>query len=142
MIYTPWRNLHKQASMATGQIGFHRQKQVKKVHVEKRINEVINRLNKTKVEKFPDLAAEKAEFEKEERRKEKLALQQKVIALQKFGGTYTEREQRKEEERVAKEKREQAEKAQRTYDDMYGRDAMEKAMENKKEDYDPEEDFW
>ena len=78
VIYTPWRNLHKQASMATGQIGFHRQKQVKKIHVEKRINEIINRLNKTKVEKFPDLAAEKAEFEKEERRKEKAALQEKV----------------------------------------------------------------
>src|SRR5271169_2804049 len=64
--------------MATGQIGFHRQKEVKKILVEKRINEIINRLNKTKVEKFPDLAAEKAEFEKEERRKEKLALQAKV----------------------------------------------------------------
>lgn len=64
--------------MATGQIGFHRQKQVKKVLVEKRTNEIINRLNKTKVERFPDLAAEKADFEKEERRKEKAALQEKV----------------------------------------------------------------
>ena len=64
--------------MATGQIGFHRQKEVKKIHVEKRINEIINRLNKTKVEKFPDLAAEKAEYEKEVRRKEKAALQETV----------------------------------------------------------------
>lgn len=67
--------------MATGQIGFHRQKQVKKVLVEKRINEIINRLNKTKEEKFPDLAAEKTEFEKEERRKEKAALQEKVVPV-------------------------------------------------------------
>jgi hypothetical protein len=67
--------------MATGQIGFHRQKQVKKVLIEKRVNEIINRLNKTKVEKFPDLAAEKAEFEKEERRKEKAALQEKVLSV-------------------------------------------------------------
>ena len=67
--------------MATGQIGFHRQKQVRKVHVEKRINEIINRLNKTRLEKLPDLAAEKAEFEKEERRKEKAALQEKVRLL-------------------------------------------------------------
>jgi hypothetical protein len=81
VIYTPWRNLHKQASMATGQIGFHRQKQVKKVHVEKRINEIINRLNKTRVEKSPDLAAEKAGYEKEERRKEKAALQEKVYPM-------------------------------------------------------------
>jgi hypothetical protein len=64
--------------MATGQIGFHRQKEVKKIHVEKRINEIINRLNKTKVEKFPDLAAEKAAYEKEVRQKEKAALQEKV----------------------------------------------------------------
>ena len=47
--------------------------------MEKRINEVVNRLNKTKVENFPDLAAEKAEFEKEERRKEKAAIEAKVI---------------------------------------------------------------
>jgi len=67
--------------MATGQIGFHSQKQVKKVLIEKRLNEIINRLNKTKIEKFPDLAAEKAEFEKEERRKEKAALEAKVIFI-------------------------------------------------------------
>ena len=67
--------------MATGQIGFHRQKQVRKVHIEKRVNEIINRINKTKLEKFPDLAAKKAEFEKEERRKEKIALQEKVRPL-------------------------------------------------------------
>lgn len=64
--------------MTTGQIGFHRPKQVKKVHVEKRVNEIINRLNKTKEEKFPDLAAEKAAFEKEDRRKEKAAIEAKV----------------------------------------------------------------
>jgi hypothetical protein len=74
--------------MATGQIGFHRQKEVKKVHVEKRINEIINRLNKTKLEKFPDLAAEKAEFEKEERRKEKAALQEKVLLFLILGYLY------------------------------------------------------
>ena len=73
--------------MATGQIGFHRQKQVRKVHIEKRVNEIINRLNKTKLEKFPDLAAEKADFEKEERRKEKLALQEKVRPLVFRGGS-------------------------------------------------------
>jgi coiled-coil domain-containing protein 25 len=81
VIYTPWSNLGKQASMATGQIGFHRQKQVKKILVEKRVNEIINRLNKTKVEKFPDLAEEKTAFEKEENRKEKAALQEKVRSL-------------------------------------------------------------
>jgi hypothetical protein len=88
VIYTPWRNLHKQASMATGQIGFHKQKQVKKVLVEKRVNEIINRLSKTKIEKFPDLALEKADFEKEERRKEKAALEEKVYIDQTFEHSY------------------------------------------------------
>ena len=78
VIYTPWRNLHKQNGMATGQVGFHRQKEVRKVHVEKRINETINRLNKTRVERFPDLAKEKVDWEKEEKRKEKAALEEKV----------------------------------------------------------------
>jgi hypothetical protein len=64
--------------MAPGQVGFHREKNVKKIHVEKRVNEIINRLNKTRVEKFPDLAAEKMEYEKEERRKEKAVLEAKV----------------------------------------------------------------
>jgi len=81
VIYTPWRNLHKQNGMATGQVGFHRQKEVRKVHVEKRINEIINRLNKTRVERFPDLAKEKADWEKEEKRKEKAALEEKVSPL-------------------------------------------------------------
>lgn len=64
--------------MATGQVSFHRQKDVRKVHVEKRTNEIINRLNKTRVEQFPDLAKEKLEWEKEEKRKEKALLQEKV----------------------------------------------------------------
>jgi hypothetical protein len=130
--------------MATGQIGFHRQKQVKKVHIEKRINEIINRLNKTKVEKFPDLAAEKAEFEKEERRKEKAALHEKVwsIPVIREVGVYAKRAQRKEEERMAKEKKSRAEREQKMYEDLYGQEATKKALETQNEDYDPEEDFW
>lgn len=126
--------------MATGQVGFYHPKQVKKIHVEKRINEIINRLNKTKIEKSPDLVAEKAAFEKEERRKEKVALEEKVFTVARC--TYTERAQRKEEERAAKEKKEKAEKDKKTYEDMYGREAMQRTMENRNEDYDPEEDFW
>jgi hypothetical protein len=35
--------------------------------VEKRANEIVNRLNKTKVEKFPDLAQEKVQRDKLDR---------------------------------------------------------------------------
>jgi hypothetical protein len=51
VVYTPWSNLRKSGDMATGQVGFHKNALVKKVVVEKRINEICNRLNKTKVEK-------------------------------------------------------------------------------------------
>lgn len=73
IIYTPWSNLRKDASMATGQVSFHDQKMVKKVHVPVRENVIVNRLNKTRVEKFPDLRAEREADQKEKRKAERLA---------------------------------------------------------------------
>lgn len=78
VIYTPWSNLKKTGDMATGQVGFKDNKLVKKVHVEQRENGIVNRLNKTRVEKFPDLRAEKADKEREERKKERMAAQIQV----------------------------------------------------------------
>ncbi|KAL4209744.1 DUF814-domain-containing protein [Rhizopus microsporus] len=69
VIYTPWDNLKKTPGMETGQVTFHNHKKVKRVHVEKRINEVVNRLNKTKVERYPDLMQEKIQREKMDRKK-------------------------------------------------------------------------
>ncbi|KAH6790888.1 coiled-coil protein [Perilla frutescens var. frutescens] len=59
VVYTPWQNLKKTASMDVGQVGFYNQKTVRTVRVEKRLNEIVNRLNKTKVERKPDLQAER-----------------------------------------------------------------------------------
>lgn len=64
--------------MATGQVGFKDQKKVRRVYVEKRENAIVNRLNKTKVEKHPDLRQEKQDREKELRRKDKAAQQIRV----------------------------------------------------------------
>jgi hypothetical protein len=72
IIYTPWSNLKKDASMATGQVSFHDQKMVKKVHVEQRDNAIVNRLNKTRVEKFPDFRAEREADQKEKRKAERI----------------------------------------------------------------------
>ncbi|KAK8547420.1 hypothetical protein V6N13_098130 [Hibiscus sabdariffa] len=88
VVYTPWSNLKKTPSMDVGQVGFHSSKMVnfflpllfcmsRTVRVEKRINEIINRLNRTKVERTPDLkaereavsAAEKAERKQQTREK-------------------------------------------------------------------------
>ncbi|EPQ08026.1 Coiled-coil domain-containing protein 25 [Myotis brandtii] len=76
VVYTPWSNLKKTADMDVGQIGFHRQKDVKIVTVEKKVNEILNRLEKTKTERFPDLAAEKECRDREERNEKKAQIQE------------------------------------------------------------------
>lgn len=78
IIYTPWSNLKKDGSMATGQVGFKDNKKVKRVYVEKRENAIVNRLNKTKVEKLPDLAMEREERAKELRKKDRASQQIRV----------------------------------------------------------------
>ena len=50
VVYTLWANLHKSESMEVGQVGFHKQKEVRKIRVSRRDNAIINRLNKTKRE--------------------------------------------------------------------------------------------
>eukprot|EP00887_Chlorella_sp_A99_P006637 scaffold3.g6637.t1 len=75
IVYTPASNLRKTASMEVGQVGFHNQKAVKKTTVARRINEIVNRLNKTQSEKYPDLAAEKEAWLREQRGKQKAETQ-------------------------------------------------------------------
>lgn len=53
VIYTMWANLKKTQEMEVGQVGFHKDKEVRKIRVAKRINEIVNRLNKTKREEHP-----------------------------------------------------------------------------------------
>lgn len=62
--------------MATGQVSFHDQKMVRKIHIPVRQNVIVNRLNKTKVEKFPDLRAEREEDLKEKRKIERIKQQE------------------------------------------------------------------
>ena len=64
--------------MATGQVSFHNQKMVKKVLVQERENVIINRLNKTRVEKFPDLKAEKEEYLAKKRKDERKTRDQQM----------------------------------------------------------------
>lgn len=49
---------------------------MKIVTVEKKINEVVNRLEKTKEERYPDLAAEKESRDREERNEKKAQIQE------------------------------------------------------------------
>lgn len=64
--------------MATGQVGFKDPKKVKKIHVAQRENPIVNRLNKTKVEKFPNLRQEKEDRLKELRQRDRAAQQARV----------------------------------------------------------------
>lgn len=99
-------NLKKTGNMDVGQVGFHRQKDVKTVKVEKRINEIVNRLNKTKVEKKPDLKAERDERDRKEREDKKKLLRE-------------QKEREKEEE-----KRKQQESELRSYNTLFKEDKM------------------
>lgn len=57
---------------------------MKKVLVAQRENPIVNRLNKTKVEKFPDLAMEREERLKAARKKEQAAKLERVIYLSRY----------------------------------------------------------
>ncbi|NWV16754.1 CCD25 protein, partial [Origma solitaria] len=76
VVYTPWSNLRKTPDMDVGQIGFHRQKDVKMLTVEKKVSEILHRLEKTRVERFPDLAAERESRDREERSLRRAQLQE------------------------------------------------------------------
>ncbi|XP_030548749.1 coiled-coil domain-containing protein 25 isoform X1 [Rhodamnia argentea] len=77
VVYTPWANLKKTPSMDVGQVGFHNSKMVRTVRVEKRLNDVVNRLNRTKVERKPDLKAEREAVNAVERAERKQQLRDK-----------------------------------------------------------------
>ncbi|KAG0324897.1 Coiled-coil domain-containing protein 25 [Dissophora globulifera] len=95
VIYTPWANLKKTGDMDVGQVSFKKNSLVKRVYVAERINEVVNRLNKTKVERFPELAQEKADHErtrrKQERQQEQERQQQEFAQVQQLKQKASER---------------------------------------------------
>ncbi|KAI9637834.1 uncharacterized protein MKK02DRAFT_35925 [Dioszegia hungarica] len=79
IIYTPFPNLKKTGDMATGQVSFHSDKKVKRVHVSTRDNAIVNRLNKTKVEKEVHHEAERQDRLKAEGRKKKAAAEERRL---------------------------------------------------------------
>ena len=59
-------------SMEVGQVGFHKQKEVRKIRVAKRENVVVNRLNKTKEERTSvDFREEREKRDRSEREEKK-----------------------------------------------------------------------
>ncbi|KAI0322082.1 hypothetical protein OF83DRAFT_1167871 [Amylostereum chailletii] len=78
IIYTPADNLKKTGDMAVGQVSFHNDKRVKRVHIAKRENPIVNRMNKTKVVRDVDHEAERIERLKTENAIKRAAAAQKV----------------------------------------------------------------
>lgn len=97
--------------MATGQVSFHNPKLTKRIFVPTRQNQIVNRLNKTRVEKFPDLMAEKEEYLKQKRREERRIREEKKAA---------EKRERKEREQLKWQK-------EHAYDDFMSEENIQKS---------------
>jgi hypothetical protein len=130
VIYTPWSNLKKDGSMATGQVGFKDNKKVKRVYVSARENAIVNRLNKTKVEKHPDLRQEKEDRERELRKVERIAQQEKVSSIGNSARMWTCKaneyvvKQKREDARLAEERQQLKWQKEHMYDDVHTEDQM------------------
>jgi hypothetical protein len=109
----------KNASMATGQVSFHNPKMVKKVFVPARQNPIVNRLNKTRVERFPDLRAEKEEIMKQKGREDRKLREERKLA---------EKKERQDREQLKWQK-------EHAYDDLFSEENMN---ESSNQDRDPD----
>ncbi|RPD56632.1 cytoplasmic protein [Lentinus tigrinus ALCF2SS1-7] len=122
IIWTPADNLKKTGDMAVGQVSFHNDKRVKRTHVAKRENVIVNRLNKTKVERQVDHEQERVDRIKKENAVKRAAAAQK----------------KKADAELARAR--EAEKAARSYDTLFsGED--EEEQEPKKSVQEMMDDF-
>lgn len=118
VVYTLWANLRKTAGMDVGQVGFHNDKEVRKIRLEKRVNEIINRLNKTKTESHPDFRLEREDRDKRERNINKKEAKER---------------QQKEKEELERRKKEQE---LRSYSSLFSEDNMKTNKQAVDEDSD------
>jgi hypothetical protein len=77
IVYTFWSNLKKTMSMDVGQVGFHDEKDRRFITVEKK-SPIVKRLEKTRVEKFPDLEGLRIKRDKKMKEKRKKEFLQAV----------------------------------------------------------------
>lgn len=90
---------------------------MKKIHVKERDRAIVNRLEKTKEEKYPDLEAERIQNERSQRKSAK------------------EYERIKKQESLEKEKRKAELDAQKRYDNMFDDMTSNKNMANIEDDF-------
>jgi len=119
IIYTPWSNLLKNASMVTGQVSFHNTKLTRKIVVATRQNSIVNRLNKTKAESYPELGTEKEDYLKKKRKEERRIREEKK---------FVEKRERKERDDLKWQK-------EHAYDDLMSEDSV---LQSSNQDRDPD----
>ncbi|OAD55285.1 Coiled-coil domain-containing protein 25 [Eufriesea mexicana] len=112
VVYTMWSNLKKTQGMEVGQVGFHKDKDVRKIHIAKQMNTIVNRLNKTKRSEQVNLRAEREQRDRNEREDKKKLL----------------REQKEREKAEEKRKKEEAE--MRSYNSLFNTSNMTSNTEN------------
>lgn len=122
VVYTPWENLRKEARMEVGQVGFWKNKAVKKTKVRTRENAIVNRLNKTKREEYPDLKAQREAYDAMLKRERQEAYRQA------------------EKERLEEERQRREEKELRSYKGVMDEEKM-KSNKEIAEQYASVEDF-
>lgn len=59
VVYTPWDNLMKDATMAVGQVGFHDSSRVRRTIVARKDNALLRAFKRCQEERTPDLKAER-----------------------------------------------------------------------------------
>lgn len=123
VVYTYWNNLKKTGDMDIGQVSFHRPGDVKRVVVEKRNNEIVNRMNRSKTEAYPDLAREKVLRMKELHRQARETAKKKAD----------------EDKKVSEER--QKEKESRSYDRIHKPESMTSNKDLRQDFNDFEDDF-
>ncbi|KAF7974294.1 hypothetical protein HWV62_12438 [Athelia sp. TMB] len=118
IIYTPGDNLKKSGDMAVGQVSFHSDKKVKRVHVETRQNPIVNRLNKTKIEKQVDHEQERIDRIKAEGIVKRAAAAEKASTIPSLSRSDINAAQQKKADAELARARE-AEKAARSYNTLF-----------------------
>lgn len=109
IIYTPVDNLHTDGSMDVGTVTFHNPQKVKRIHVSKKDNAVVNKVNKTKREGTTD------EF---------IASQQEALRQWAADKKQREREWKGQESQLAKEHQAQKERNKNPYGDLFTDEAV------------------
>uniref|UniRef100_A0A1A9ZV39 Coiled-coil domain-containing protein 25 n=1 Tax=Glossina pallidipes TaxID=7398 RepID=A0A1A9ZV39_GLOPL len=118
--YTMWQNLKKTPDMEPGQVAYHNEKAVKKMRVEKRSNDIVKRLGRTKTEANPDLRLQREQRDALEREEQKAEI----------------RRQKEFEKKLEKEK--QQEQELRNYTSLLQADKMTSNHDNGNES----DNFW